>query len=111
MPGPIPRRLPGAFARFFPEDSGLPAYLTGSALPLHTPTATSVRKGLSGLQTFLDVEASKFARHPGRSDRWSQRRMAAVTLLPSLVWFVTSPYVGYANRPNRAIGGRGLTPH
>ena len=75
---PYPGVSPGAFARFFPEDSGLPPGLTGSALPQFTRTATSARKPISGLQTFLDVQASKFARHPGRSDRYHLRRMAAV---------------------------------
>ena len=60
----------------------LPPDLTGSVLPPFTRTATSVRKAFSGLQTFLYVQASKFARHPGRSDRHSHRRMAAVTFLP-----------------------------
>ena len=32
-------------------------------------------------------------------------------LRPSLSWFVTSPRPGYAYRPNRAIDGRGLSPH
>ena len=30
---------------------------------------------------------------------------------PSLSWVVTSPRPGYACRPNRAIDGRGLSPH
>jgi hypothetical protein len=75
---PYPGVSPGALSRFFPEDSGLPPGLTGSALPQFTRTATSARKPISGLQTFLDVQASKFARHPGRSDRYHLRRMAAV---------------------------------
>jgi hypothetical protein len=32
-------------------------------------------------------------------------------LRPSLSWVVTSPRPGYACRPNRAIDGRGLSPH
>jgi len=32
-------------------------------------TATSVRSGFSGLQSFANVQASRFARHPGRSYR------------------------------------------
>jgi hypothetical protein len=32
-------------------------------------------------------------------------------LRPSNSWFVTSPRPGYACRPNRAIDGRGLSPH
>ena len=75
---PYPGVSPGALARFFPEDSGLPPSLTGSAFPLHLRAATSARHFFSGLQTFLYVQASKFARHPGRSDRYDHRRMAAV---------------------------------
>ena len=50
---PYPGVSPGAFARFFPEDSGLPPYLTGSALPRLTRTATSVRKGSRGCRHSL----------------------------------------------------------
>jgi len=75
---PYPGVSPGALARFFPEDSGLPPTLTGSAFSLTLRTATSARHFFSGLQTFLYVQASKFARHPGRSDRYDPRRMAAV---------------------------------
>ena len=32
-------------------------------------------------------------------------------LRPSFSWFITSPCLGYACRPNRAIDGRGLSPH
>src|SRR4030067_358910 len=32
-------------------------------------------------------------------------------LLPNLEEFISSLPVGYANRPNRAIDGRGLSPH
>ena len=32
-------------------------------------------------------------------------------LRPSISWFVTSPRPRYASRPNRAIDGRGLSPH
>ena len=41
---PYPGVSPGALSRFFPEDSGLPPGLTGSALPQFTRTATSARK-------------------------------------------------------------------
>src|SRR5258705_6564083 len=36
-------------------------------------TTTSVRTVISGLQPFLNVQASKFACHPGRSYRWRFR--------------------------------------
>jgi hypothetical protein len=75
---PYPGVSSGAFARFFPEDSGLPPGLTGSALRNLPVQRLPYGKPFSGLQAFLYVQASKFARHPGRSDRYHHRRMAAV---------------------------------
>lgn len=61
---------------------------------------TSARVPISGLQSFLYVQASSFACHPGRS----YRRNLFVTwqpwrLLPSTVQVVASSHVGYASRP------------
>ena len=75
---PYPGVSPGALSRFFPEDSGLPPGLTGSALRNLSVQRLPYGKPFSGLQAFLDVQASKFARHPSRSDRYHLRRMAAV---------------------------------
>jgi len=75
---PYPGVSSGAFARFFPEDSGLPPGLTGSALRNLPVQRLPYGKPFSGLQAFLYVQASKFARHPGRSDRYHHRHMAAV---------------------------------
>ena len=58
------------------------------------------------------VQASKFACHPqvALTDTsiavWPPWR-----LLPNLEEFVSSLFAGYANRLNRAIDGRGLSPH
>jgi hypothetical protein len=61
---PYPGGSSGAFTRFFPEDIGL--YQPGSGSALNNPsTATSVLRGISGLQSFTNVQASRFARHPG----------------------------------------------
>ena len=43
----------------------------------HIRTATSVRGSFSGLQTFAHVQASGFARHPGRSYRRASSRLGA----------------------------------
>jgi hypothetical protein len=79
MPGPIPRRLLRCLYPFLPR--GLrPSPLSdrvGSPAPY--PYSDFRTESFSGLQTFLNVQASKFARHPGRSDRYHPRAMAAVT--------------------------------
>ena len=69
--------------------------LTTAAFPSFGPgrrstmyrTATSVRRALSRLQSFADVQARRFACHPDRSYRYSVYRMAAVT-------FTSEPLVG-----------------
>jgi hypothetical protein len=58
----------GALTRFFPLGFGLPATVTRSAVAF-SRTTTSVRTVLSRLQSFLDVQASRFACHPGRAYR------------------------------------------
>jgi hypothetical protein len=81
-------------------------------LPTNPRTATSVRLGISRLQSFTNVQAPRFARPPGRSHRphlsaWRQPGL----LRPGTLRFVTSPHSGYASRPNRATDGMGtLTP-
>src|SRR5262249_38979410 len=72
---------------------------------------TSAQNSISGLQTFLDVQASKFACHPGCSYRNGSKSIGQPwRLLPSAVEFVASLHVGYASRLNRATDGRGLSP-
>ena len=63
-------------------------------------TATSVRSGFSGLQSFANVQASRFARHPGCSHRIKVSLSGQPwLLLPRISRFVTSPSSGYASRP------------
>ena len=75
--GPLPRRLLRCIYPFLP--------------PRHRPSPRSDRVGapqspcsdfstapFSRLQSFLDVQARKFAHHPGRSYRYEHVRMAAV---------------------------------
>jgi hypothetical protein len=78
MLGPIPRRLLRCLCPFLPRGLRPSPRFDGVGSPQFTRTATSARKVFSGLQAFLYVQASKFARHPGRSDRYHHRRMAAV---------------------------------
>jgi len=96
----------GALARFFPQGVGLPRIRTGSTH--HTiPTATSVRA------RFRSCSHSLMFRPTG---------LLATLVAPTLasfdagqLWlfhprpsrFVTLPCRGYANRPNRAIDGKG----
>jgi hypothetical protein len=81
-------------------------------LPTSPRTATSVRLGISRLQSFANVQAPRFARPPGRSYRphlsvWRQPGL----LRPGTLRFVPSPHSGYASRPNRATDGvRTSTP-
>ena len=66
-----------ARSRFFPQGIGLPRFLSGSALG-EIRRATSRRLAFSELQSFLYVQARRFARHPGRSHRAVSPRRAAV---------------------------------
>ena len=79
MLGPLPRRFSWCTYPLLPRrHRPLPTWeRLGNT---HTcRTATSVRGSFSGLQTFAHVQASGFARHPGRSyRRASSRRGAAV---------------------------------
>ena len=75
---PYPGVSSGASTRFFPDDFGLPHAMTRSAISQHSHAATSAWRYISRLQAFLYVQASKFACHPGRSDRYVHCRMAAV---------------------------------
>jgi len=73
MPGPLPRLSQWCTYPFLPTvlRPSRNGYTVGS---LANPrTTTSVRTIISGLQSFLYVQASKFACHPGRSYRWRLR--------------------------------------
>ena len=90
MPGPLPRRLLWCTCPFLPKGLRPSPRYDRVGFPAIPRAATSARRFISGLQTFLYVQASKFACHPGRSDRYSQRRMAAVTFTsePRIVRFL-----------------------
>jgi hypothetical protein len=60
---------------------------------------------LSKLQIFLHVEASEFARLPGRSYRCKTTAGQPRLLRPGRTCIVTFACTGYANRPNQAIDG------
>ena len=108
---PYPSGPQGACTRFFPWSFGLPCVKTRSALTT-LRTATSVRRLISGVQSFADVQASKFARPPGRSHRRGSDPSGRPGLLRSSnTRLVTSSCVEYASRPNRATDGVGtFTP-
>jgi hypothetical protein len=108
----IPLACRSAHARYF--------------LPQHRPSPPGTRVGmpewsaqrlLSGPvfrddSHSLDVQASKFACHPGRSHRCgSKTARQPWRLHPSRTYVVTFIRIGHASRPNRAIDDRGLSPH
>ena len=70
MLGPLPRLSQWCLYPFLPAElrPSRNGYAVGSVATIRT--TTSVRTVLSGLQSFLYVQASKFACHPGRSYRW-----------------------------------------
>jgi hypothetical protein len=74
---PYPGGSCGAYTRFFPHDIGLPPVRNGSALH-NNPFSDFRREPISRLQSFADVQARRFAYHPGRSYRYGVHRMAAV---------------------------------
>ena len=66
---PTPRCSSGALARFFPEDNGLTSKGTRSAHRKYPDNATSTGNAISGLQSFLYVQAPILARPPGCTHR------------------------------------------
>jgi len=71
---PYPGCSCGAHTRSFPQDNGLPNTMTRSARSLSRPwhmtrTAISVRSTFTRLQSFANVQAREFARHPDCSYR------------------------------------------
>jgi hypothetical protein len=124
--------LPNVIPQVFPHVLGpLPRLPLGCSCPLPSPQgiglphnverdrrlATSgqrlqARLRLSRLQSFADVQARGFARRPGRSHRSVVLDEGRPRLLhPSRARLVASSCIGHACRPNRAIDGRGLSPH
>jgi hypothetical protein len=59
------------FTRFFPQKHRPSPRYDKVGFPTTSRTATSVRGSISGLQSFLYVQASNFACHPGRSYRYN----------------------------------------
>ena len=109
---PYPGCSCGALTRFFPQDFGLPHVRNGSAQRTLPVQATSYTDAISGLQSFTHVQARRFARHPGRSYHDSPKSIRQLWLLhPSRTRVVAFTCIGYANRPNRAIDGKGLSPY
>lgn len=66
---PYPGCSCGAFARFFPQDFGLPYVVTRSALSIYSVQRLSARAHISRLQSFVYLQARGFACHPGRPYR------------------------------------------
>jgi hypothetical protein len=125
-----PRELPDAISESLSLDAGSP---TPAVHRVPSPVSSTVssafpRKpwvgfricptnhdfsqgGISRLQIFRNVPASKFARPPDRSYRCDTAAGQPGLLRPGLSCFVTSARSGYANRPNQAIDGTGtFTP-
>jgi hypothetical protein len=103
---PYPGCSCGAYARFFPQDNGLPGVRTWSALG-KTRTATSVRnlyRGCSHLLMFRPADLLATLVAPTAVPHGTEQLWL---LHPRLFRIVTFPNSGYANRPFRATDGRG----
>jgi hypothetical protein len=70
---PYPGSLSDASTRFFSLSVGLPATVTRSAVWRKPVRRLQYGPFFRGLQSFLYVQASRFACHPGRSYRWRFR--------------------------------------
>ena len=104
--GPLPRRLVWCTYPFLPTRQR-PSPRSDRVGAPQCPYSDFSTAPFSRLQSFPDVQARRFARHPDRSYRYGVHRMAAVAFHPSLSRFVTSPCPGYAHRLDRAIDGMG----
>ena len=100
MPGPMPRRshrvqvpVTSSVSSAFPN-KGV------GRLPAFTRERDFSRSVLSELQTFLYVQASKFAHLPDRSYRCAYCAGQPRFLHPGISCFVASARTGYASRPN-----------
>jgi hypothetical protein len=80
-------------------------------LPTNFHPMTSWWALFSRLQSFLNVQTSKLACHPGHPYRNGIPIGQPWRLHPGRTCVVTSTCTGYAIRPKRAIDGRGLSPH
>jgi hypothetical protein len=69
VPGPLPRCSPWCTYSFLPTGHRPSPFPNKVGTPKKSRTTTSVRRLFSRLQSFANVQASGFARHPGRSHR------------------------------------------
>ena len=99
-----------ALARYFLHIVGLPQRVMGR-LPTKFHPMTSWWALFSRLQSFLNVQTSKLACHPGHPYHNGIPVGQPWRLHPGRTCVVTSTCTGYAIRPKRAIDGRGLSPH
>jgi len=76
--GPLPRRLVWCLYPFLPTRQR-PSPRSDRVGAQHSPYSDFRTASFSRLQSFLDVQAHRFARHPDRSYRYDLHRMAAVT--------------------------------
>jgi hypothetical protein len=90
---------PGAVACFFPVVIGLPLEKIGSASRFY-PRTQLFAGAISRLQTFLDVQASEFARLPGCSYRCAYHRAAEAFTSGHLVLRYLRTLRICSNRPN-----------
>ena len=97
-------------ARYFPRDFGLPLAATGSAPNMYLQSDIPAGLGFRSCSySLLFRPAGLLATlvaptvHSSAQQLWLLR--------PSTPRFVASSCPGYASRPNRAIDGRGLSPH
>ena len=84
--GPLPRRLVWCTYPFLPTRQR-PSPRSDRVGAQQSPYSDFSTAPFSRLQSFLDVQARRFARHPDRSSRYGLLRMAAVT-------FPSEPLVG-----------------
>ena len=100
MLGPLPRLSQWCIHPFLPTElrPSRNGYAVGRAATFRT--TTSVRTVISGLQSFLYVQASRFACHPGRSYRWRFRVQG------SCDFYIRAPYVSLPSRTSDMLAVR-----
>jgi hypothetical protein len=102
LPGPLPRRSHRVHVPVvFPDVIGLPPRKDGLAFSRFIPRTRLFVDEFSRLQTFLYVQAPKFARLPDRSHRNGYAIGRPRLLHPGRTCFVASARTGHASRPNR----------
>jgi len=109
--GPLLRLPQGAFSRYFPQDIGLPRDFNrvGASPPAQQLLLLGIRcRSCSHSLIFRPASLLATPVAPTLAPHDAERPWL---LHPRLSRFVTSPCSGHANRPNRAIGGKGtFTP-